>query len=171
MEVCQSTHYGHHLGFLLCNPNHQESHLFGVGRGGGKCASLKTFLDVLLMVVGIHLFHFRPLVCCTLLYILTCFLTLAVGKLPHPGTTSVSFLDLCHHLHPGWSSQFSHPSGRPLQIHPEEMLQAERLQWQHSGHYLCQNTNEWQNEVLDSFNLYLITKYLIKYGYEIKIWT
>lgn len=81
-------------------------------------------------------------------------LTLAIEGLPYPWTTSISQLDLRHHLHPGWSSQSIYPSFCPLQIHPEEMLQAEGLQWQDSGQYLCQNTSGWQNEILIKFDYF-----------------
>lgn len=70
------------------------------------------------------------------------------GELSHPRPTSFSRLDQCHHLHFGRNSQFSHPSVRPLQIHPQQMLQ-EGLQENIIGQYLCKNTNGRQNEVLD----------------------
>ena len=84
--------------------------------------------------------------------------TLAIGELPHPRTTSISFLCLCYHFHPGWNSKFIHPSVRPLQIHPDKMLQA-GLYWRQCEIHLRQNTNERQREVLDNFD-YLITSYV-----------
>lgn len=61
-------------------------------------------------------------------FFLIYFFNVVIGELPYPRITSVSLLDQCHHLPTGWSSQFSNPGVRPLQIHPEEMLQAEGLQ-------------------------------------------
>ena len=42
------------------------------------------------------------------------------------------------------------------------MLQEEGLQWQHSRHYLCQNTNGWKDEVLGISNIELF--YCCLYG-------
>lgn len=69
-----------------------------------------------------------------------------VGGVPHPGTASLSRLDLWHHFHPGGGTQSVDPGVRHLQTHPEQMLQEQGQHEGHGQHRLWRNTNERKDE-------------------------